>query len=95
MSHPKSYKSRIGGLGYVYYNICEDEYSQFIELKNRFDGSNNYIEQSDIEDGMVISGRSDKPVVLVVNDGKVSFRDATDLWGQSTSLSLATLGKEL
>ena len=46
-------------------------------------------------DGMVISGRSDKPVVLVVNDGKVSFRDATDLWGQSTSLSLATLGKEL
>lgn len=46
-------------------------------------------------DGLIVSGRSDKPVVLVVDDGKVSFRGAADIWGRSTSLALTTLSREL
>ena len=46
-------------------------------------------------DGLVIAGRADRPVVLVVDDGKVSFRNASDLWGQPTSAVMEKLGREL
>ena len=35
-------------------------------------------------DAIVFSGASDKPVVTVVEDGKVSFEPADDLWGLDT-----------
>lgn len=36
-------------------------------------------------DGLVVRGRSNKPVILVVEDGEARVEDATDLWGKSTS----------
>lgn len=35
-------------------------------------------------DAIIIEGRSDKPVYLWVNDGKVSFRPAEKVWGTKT-----------
>ncbi len=35
-------------------------------------------------DGILVRGASEKPVYLFVNDGVVSFRDASDLWGKDT-----------
>jgi aldehyde:ferredoxin oxidoreductase len=35
-------------------------------------------------DGLVITGRSDKPVGLEIQDGQVAFRDASHLWGRDT-----------
>ena len=35
-------------------------------------------------DGIVISGKSDKPVYLWVHNGEVEFRDANHLWGKDT-----------
>jgi aldehyde:ferredoxin oxidoreductase len=35
-------------------------------------------------DGMIFEGKSEKPVYVYVNDGKVSFRDATGIWGMNT-----------
>lgn len=35
-------------------------------------------------DGLMIVGRSEKPVYLAVGDGAVEFRDAADLWGRDT-----------
>ena len=32
-------------------------------------------------DGLVITGRSEKPVVLVIDPDRVTFRDSEDLWG--------------
>ena len=32
-------------------------------------------------DAIVISGRADKPIRLEINDGKINFLDASDLWG--------------
>jgi aldehyde:ferredoxin oxidoreductase len=46
-------------------------------------------------DGLIVSGRSDRPVVLIIDEEKISFRDASDLWGQSTSNTLDRLGREL
>ena len=46
-------------------------------------------------DGLILTGRSDRPVVLVIDEGKISFRDAADLWGQTTSITLEKLGREL
>ena len=34
-------------------------------------------------DGIVIDGRADKPVQLVINNDKVELRDASHLWGKS------------
>ncbi|MCJ7605088.1 MAG: hypothetical protein MUO19_03530, partial [Dehalococcoidales bacterium] len=34
-------------------------------------------------DGIVLDGRADKPIYLVVEDGAVSLHDAAHLWGQS------------
>ncbi|HAK45663.1 MAG TPA: hypothetical protein DCO79_07065, partial [Spirochaeta sp.] len=36
-------------------------------------------------DGLIISGRSDKPLVIRIDEDGVSFEDAGDLWGQGTS----------
>ena len=33
-------------------------------------------------DGLVITGQADKPVYLYINDGQVSIRNASDLWGK-------------
>ncbi len=35
-------------------------------------------------DGVVVSGRSEKPVYLLITDGKARLMDATDLWGLGT-----------
>jgi len=35
-------------------------------------------------DGIIISGKSDKPVYLWIHDGEVEFRDASHLWGKDT-----------
>ena len=35
-------------------------------------------------DGLLIKGAAEKPVYLVVEDGKVTIHDASDLWGKTT-----------
>ena len=35
-------------------------------------------------DGIVIAGKSDKPVYLFIQDGRVEIKDASFLWGKST-----------
>jgi aldehyde:ferredoxin oxidoreductase len=35
-------------------------------------------------DGVIIEGRSEKPVYLVINNGRVSLRSAAHLWGKQT-----------
>jgi len=35
-------------------------------------------------DGLLIKGAAEKPVYLLVEDGKVSIHDASDLWGKTT-----------
>lgn len=46
-------------------------------------------------DGMVIQGKSDKPVYLLVEDDLVEIRDAFALWGKSATETRETLKKEL
>lgn len=46
-------------------------------------------------DGLILFGKSDRPVILIVNEGSVSFRDAADLWGQSATATLVHLNQEL
>ena len=46
-------------------------------------------------DGLIITGRSERPVVLIVNEQNISFRDAADLHGQSATATLARLNQEL
>lgn len=36
-------------------------------------------------DGLVIKGKSDKPVYLYLNEGKINFYDAGELWGKNTN----------
>ncbi|MCZ7663509.1 MAG: aldehyde ferredoxin oxidoreductase family protein [Thermoleophilia bacterium] len=49
-------------------------------------------------DGVLISGVAKGPVTLVIDDGAVSLRDASDLWGTDTrttqELLAATLGRD-
>jgi len=35
-------------------------------------------------DGIVVKGRSEKPVYLLIRDGEVELRDASHLWGKTT-----------
>ncbi len=42
-------------------------------------------------DGMVITGRSDTPACLVVDEGRVTFDDAGPLWGLETQVALQRL----
>lgn len=45
-------------------------------------------------DGIVIDGRADKPVQLVINNDKVEIRDASRLWGKSAYQAEAMLKEE-
>jgi aldehyde:ferredoxin oxidoreductase len=42
-------------------------------------------------DGLVFEGRSERPVYAFVEDGEVSLRDASDLWGKSVHETVALL----
>ena len=46
-------------------------------------------------DGLVIEGRSDQPVTLWIQDGKIEFLDARHLWGKGTIETQKTLLDEL
>ncbi len=46
-------------------------------------------------DGLIINGRADRPVILIIDEDQVSLRNAGDLWGQLTSVALARLSREL
>jgi len=35
-------------------------------------------------DGVIVTGASDRPVYILIEDGEASLRDASDLWGKST-----------
>ncbi|GAI91683.1 unnamed protein product, partial [marine sediment metagenome] len=35
-------------------------------------------------DGLIVEGRSDRPVYIWINHGKVEIKDATYLWGKDT-----------
>lgn len=44
---------------------------------------------------LVIQGASEKPVYLFIDDGQVSFKDASSLWGQDVRSSSRSIRKEL
>ncbi|MBR2716798.1 MAG: aldehyde ferredoxin oxidoreductase, partial [Oscillospiraceae bacterium] len=46
-------------------------------------------------DAVFITGKSEKPCTLFLNDGEVEFRDASHLWGKVTSWVDDTLHEEL
>jgi aldehyde:ferredoxin oxidoreductase len=46
-------------------------------------------------DGLVVQGKSDKPVYLFIHDGSVEIRDASLLWGKSTFAVSDNLKAEL
>jgi aldehyde:ferredoxin oxidoreductase len=46
-------------------------------------------------DAVLVKGRAAKPTVLVINDDKIEFRDAQDLWGQGVYKTTKKLEKEL
>ena len=46
-------------------------------------------------DGIVIQGKSDKPVYLLIHDGNIQIRDASHLWGRSAIEVRKTLKTEL
>jgi len=46
-------------------------------------------------DGIVVKGRSAKPVYLWIKDGEAELRDASHLWGQTTHEAETMLKKEL
>ena len=46
-------------------------------------------------DGIFITGRSDKPVYLYINDGSTEIRDAAHLWGKDSYQTQEILKKEI
>ncbi|MHA1607827.1 MAG: aldehyde ferredoxin oxidoreductase family protein [Candidatus Freyarchaeota archaeon] len=46
-------------------------------------------------DGLMITGKSDKPVYLFVHDGSVEVKDASHLWGKSTYETEEAVKKDL
>ena len=46
-------------------------------------------------DAIIVQGKSDKPVYLVLNDGNIEIRDATTLWGKGAVEARETLKSEL
>ena len=46
-------------------------------------------------DGVVLHGKSDHPIYLWINDEKVEFRDARELWGKDTYYTQQVIVKEL
>lgn len=45
-------------------------------------------------DGIVLSGKADKPIYLWVHNGKVEFKDAQHLWGKDTYQAAKILSEE-
>ena len=46
-------------------------------------------------DGIIITGKSDKPIYIVIDNSTVEFRDASALWGKGTNDTDLLLNKEL
>lgn len=46
-------------------------------------------------DAVVIRGRAERPVYLLLDDGRAEIRDASGLWGMTTSETTAALGEDL
>ena len=46
-------------------------------------------------DGVLIKGKSEKPVVLHINDGESEFNPADHLWGETTGVTQEQLKKDL
>ena len=46
-------------------------------------------------DGIVLHGKADHPIYIWINDGKVEFREAKDLWGKDTYYAQRMIVKEL
>ncbi|MFA5367615.1 MAG: aldehyde ferredoxin oxidoreductase family protein [Dehalococcoidia bacterium] len=44
-------------------------------------------------DGIIVEGASDKPVYLLIEDGKAEIKDASDLWGKNTQEVVDVLTK--
>ncbi len=44
-------------------------------------------------DGIVVRGKSEKPVYLEIDNGEVHIRDASEIWGKDTQESQKALGK--
>ncbi|RLA11354.1 MAG: aldehyde ferredoxin oxidoreductase, partial [Gammaproteobacteria bacterium] len=40
-------------------------------------------------DGIILSGKSEKPVYLFIEDGRIEIRDASDLWGKGIHETIA------
>ena len=45
-------------------------------------------------DAIIIEGKSEKPVYLYINNDEVKLKDATNIWGEMTSLSIEGIEKE-
>ncbi len=46
-------------------------------------------------DGVIFEGKAEKPVYLVTDNGKAELRDASHLWGKSTSETTAKIKEDL
>lgn len=46
-------------------------------------------------DGIIVSGKAEKPVYLSVKDDAVDIRDAENIWGKSTSVTEQEIAEEL
>jgi len=46
-------------------------------------------------DALVISGKSEKPVYLLIHDGNTELRDASDIWGKGAAKTRDALKEEL
>ncbi|MFA5398905.1 MAG: aldehyde ferredoxin oxidoreductase family protein [Dehalococcoidia bacterium] len=45
-------------------------------------------------DGIIVKGKSDKPVYLYIKDGKAELKDAAALWGKNTYQTIEAIRKE-
>lgn len=50
VEHPKDTKSRYGGYSYIYFDICEKEFSKSIKIENDFNSERNEMVRSELED---------------------------------------------
>ncbi|MDI3535308.1 MAG: aldehyde:ferredoxin oxidoreductase [Thermosediminibacterales bacterium] len=46
-------------------------------------------------DGMIVEGKSEKPVYIWINNGEVELRDAAEYWGKSTTETREAIKKEV
>ena len=46
-------------------------------------------------DGVIITGRADRPVYIAINDGRAEIRDAGDLWGMNTADAERALRRDM